>query len=313
MKKNFILSQRTGKLTLVALALCFFMSCEDAFDFELPEAGSQIDLILPTADFSYVPDPDDFTTIRFQNLSFESTNYEWNFGDGNTSFEVDPVFTFEAGEGVYPVTLIASDANEASDTITINVMVEDVFVAITPEIINGDFDGGREGWEFDSFSGGTATAFNTSSDGSPLNYDGSDSGSSKTAGAKWTMSTSAGAYLSSSTRYAYQPIVVSPNEDYILEFEYSIKTEAQQPGTAPGGNRIIAGIIDGHFTNGANAIPAFDADPVTIFAGTEVKGQGNFTLVEQQFTSNASGEIAILIYGVTDVDAYVDNVKVYPR
>lgn len=313
MKKSFILFQKANRFYLIAFALCFFMSCEDAFEFELPEAGSQVDLILPSADFSYEPDPDNFTTIRFQNLSFESTNYEWDFGEGNTSFEVDPIFTFEGGEGVYPVTLIASDANEASDTITVNVVVEDVFVAITPEVFNGDFEDGRDNWEFDSFSGGTTTAFNTSSDGSPLNYDGSDSGSSKTAGAKWTMSTSAGAYLSSSTRYAYQTIIVSPDTDYILEFEYAIKTEAQQPGIAPGGNRIIAGITNGHYSNGANGIPAFDADPVTIFAGTEVNGQGNFTLVEQQFTSNSTGEIGILIYGVTDVDAYVDNVKVYPR
>ena len=41
-------------------------------------------------------------------------------------------------------------------------------------------------------------------------------------------------------------------------------------------------------------------------------GKGVFTTVQEKFTSNASGEVAILLYGVTDVDAYVDNVKVYP-
>ena len=69
---------------------------------------------------------------------------------------------------------------------------------------------------------------------------------------------------------------------------------------------------DCNFDDGADAIPAFDTAPLAQFVGDEDLGKGVFTLVKHQFTSNASGEIAILIYGVTDVDAYVDNVKVYP-
>ena len=245
MKNNFNFIQRATTLFLCFTLAVFISSCEDAFKYDLPEANSKVDTELPKADFSYIPNGDDFKKIEFTNLSFESTTFLWDFGGGNTSSEIDPTFTF-AGEGSYPVTLTASDANGASDAVTINVVVEDVFVAITPDIINGDFEDGQNDWKFSKFTGGTTSPFNSSSDGSWLNYDGSDNGS-KTAGAKWTKSTSAGVYKSSNTRYAYQAIVVSPNTDYILEYEYSIKTQDEQAGIAEGGNRIVGGILGGHF------------------------------------------------------------------
>ena len=309
-KINF-LSSVTKMFLCLAVAL-FFTSCEEWYEYDLPEANSKVDTVLPSANFTYIPNANDFTTIEFKNLSFESTKYLWDFGTGDTSTKQDPVYTFKDGEGTYPVTLTASDENGASSTVTINVEVIDRFVAIQPEIINGDFEAGTDGWKFSKFTGGTTNPFNTSSDGSPLNYDGTST-SSKTAGAKWTKATSAGAYLSSNTRYAYQAIVVSPNTEYVLEYEYSIKTEAEQAGVAPGGNRIIGGILDGHFEDGAEAIPKFDAVPLVSHIGTEVLGKGVFTIVQTEFTSNAKGEVAILIYAVTDVDAYVDNVKVYPK
>ena len=311
MKKNIIFFRKATMLYLAAFSLCFFMSCEKAFEFDLPEANSKIDTVLPKADFSYIPDANDFKTIIFSDLSFESTRYLWDFGGGVTSTEQDPTHTFP-GEGTYSVTLTASDENGASNTITKDVVVEDLFVAITPDVLNGDFEDGANNWSFSTFTGGTTSPFNASSDGSWLDINGMDTGA-KTKGAKWTKATSAGAYLSSNTRYAYQAIVVSPNTKYILEYEYAIKTPSEQAGVAPDGNRIIGGIIDGHFADGAEAIPKFDAVPLLNHVGTEVLGKVVFTTVELEFTSNASGEVAILIYGVTDVDAYVDNVKVYPK
>ncbi|MEM5567073.1 PKD domain-containing protein [Psychroserpens sp. AS72] len=310
MKNKINIFRRVSVLSLCLISGIVFNSCESAFEFDLPESNSQIDTVLPTADFSYVPDPDNFKTIQFTDLSFQSTTYLWDFGGGATSELQDPIYTF-AGEGTYPVTLTASDANGASDMITIDVEVVDVFVPISPEILNGDFSNGQNDWKFSSFSGGTTSPFNSSSDGSWINYDGSDNGS-KTPGAKWTMSTSAGVYLSSNTRYAYQELIVSPNTEYVLEYLYAIKTPDEQSGVADGGNRIIGGIIDGHFDDGADGIASYDAGPLLNHVGTEVLGKTVFTTVELTFTSNASGEIAILIYGVTDVDAYVDNVKVYP-
>ncbi|MCB0535461.1 MAG: PKD domain-containing protein [Saprospiraceae bacterium] len=311
MKKRNIFFRKPTILYLAAFSLSFFIGCEKAFEYDLPEANSKIDTVLPKADFSYIPDADDFRTIIFSDLSTESTRFLWDFGGGVTSTERDPSHTFP-GEGTYPVTLTASDENGASNTIKKDVVVVDLFVAITPDVLNGDFEGGTNNWKFSTFTGGTTNPFNTSSDGSWLDINGMDTGA-KTGGAKWTMATSAGAYLSSNTRYAYQAIVVSPNTEYILEYEYAIKTPAEQPGVAPGGNRIIGGIIDGHYEDGAEAIPKFDAVPLLSYVGTEVLGKGVFKTVQAEFTSNSSGEVAILIYAVTDVDAYIDNVKVYPK
>jgi len=312
MKNQLFIFKKTIQTALCLSAIALTLSCEEAFEYELPDAGTQVDNSLPVANFDYIPDAENFKKINFNNLSFESISYEWDFGTV-TSNEKDPSFVFEAGEGTYPVTLIAIDGNNASNTITLDVDVVDKFVPIPVTIKNGDFNGGSSDWKFDSFTGGNTNPFNSSSDGSFTNYDGTDNGA-KTKGAKWTKSTSAGAYLSSNTRYAYQAIIVSPTNpdrtvEYILEYEYAIKTPAEQPGVAPGGNRIYSEILDGYFSDGADAVASTH---ISQFVADEAKGKTVHTKVEQKFITNASGEMAIMFYAVTDVDVYIDNVKVYP-
>jgi len=334
MKHQVNFFKNTIKILFCVLAITFFVNCEDSFKFDLPETGSIEDTALPAADFSYIPNATNFKVLKFTNLSTESTDYLWDFGDAgvvcdtttvdgvhgvivcgteSTTTQKDPAFVkFSAGEGTYPVTLTSSDKNSASNAVTIDVPVVDVFVPLPVTVLNGDFDGGRDNWEIDSFTGGTTTSFNTSSDGSPLLYDGSDSGSTKTAGAKWTSSTSKLPYTSAS-RYAYQPIIVSPTTPdrevkYILEFEYAIKSDVATDPT--GGRRVVAEILDGHFTDGADAR---NSTPLATHIGNVVKGKGDFETAQLEFTTNASGEVAIWIYAYTPVDAYVDNVKVYPR
>ena len=95
-----------------------------------------------------------------------------------------------------------------------------------------------------------------------------------------------------------------------LEYEYAIKNDA---ATEPaGGRRIVGGILNGHFADGANAVASSNAGALAQDVGTVVNGKGNFKLVKLNFTANATGQVSIWIYGVTPVDAYVDNVKVYP-
>lgn len=308
----------TLKKTLGAVlgfaALSLTVSCEEAFEFDLPETGSIADTSLPTASFSYIPDAENFKLLNFTNLSTESTMYEWDFGGGNTSTEKDPSFHFEDGEDqvAYDVTLKSMDANGAEAITTISVLLEDKFVPLPVTILNGDFDGGSADWKFAEFTGGNVNPFNSSSDGSFTNYDGTDNGA-KTKGAKWTKSTSAGVYLSSNTRYAYQPITVSESNEfrtvkYILEYEYAIKTPAEAAGVAEGGNRILSYVLDGHFADGADAVAS---TPLSEFVADEVKGKTTHTTVKQEFTTNASGAVSIMFTAVTDVDVYVDNVKVY--
>ena len=304
--------KNTIKAVLCLSILVVSISCEEAFEFDLPEAGSQIDNNLPVADFAYIPSADNFRNIEFNNLSTESIKYLWDFGGGVTSTDKDPSHTFEAGEGTYPVSLTAIDANEAATTVILDVVVVDKFVPIPVEILNGDFNDGQNDWKFSSFTGGTTSPYNSSSDGSFTNYDGTDNGA-KTAGAKWTKSTSAGPYLSSNSRFAYQAIFVSPTTPdrtvkYVLEYEYAIKTPAEQAGVAPDGNRIISEVLGAHYDDGSDATAS---TPIKQFIASEVLGKTSHTTVKQEFTTNASGEMSIVFYAVTDVDVYIDNVKVY--
>ncbi len=57
------------------------------------------------ADFSYDQSGSTFT---FTNSSWRSTDFLWDFGDGNTSIEVNPVHTY-VNPGNYTVSLIASN------------------------------------------------------------------------------------------------------------------------------------------------------------------------------------------------------------
>ncbi|MBL4651306.1 MAG: PKD domain-containing protein [Flavobacteriales bacterium] len=59
----------------------------------------------PTADFVFVETSD---TISFNNLSINATNYEWYFGDGQTSSQESPTYVYTE-EGTYYVLLLATN------------------------------------------------------------------------------------------------------------------------------------------------------------------------------------------------------------
>lgn len=62
-------------------------------------------LDLPTADFSYTVNG---SQVSFTNTSSGATSYVWNFGDGNTSTNTNPVHTY-GGSGTYSVELLAGN------------------------------------------------------------------------------------------------------------------------------------------------------------------------------------------------------------
>lgn len=199
----------------------------------------------------------------------------------------------------------------ANDAATLNVDNVYLHKPISSKVLNGDFSDKQNHWKIDAFTDGKRDPFNSTSDGSYFDYDGVDLGS-KTGGAKWTSSTSAGTYISSSTRYAYQALKLEPNTNYTLEYQYAIKSDnAVEP---EGGRRIVAEILDGHFIDGVDAVNSSNNGPLARHSGTIAEGKFNSTrgtTVLLPFTTNDSGEISIWIYAVTPKDAYVDNVKIY--
>jgi PKD repeat protein len=88
----------------------------------------------PAADFSASTNG---LEVTFTNSSKNSTTYSWDFGDGNTSTDENPVHTY-AADGDYDVTLTASDASGASDQTTKTVTVSSAtFAAANLSTANG--------------------------------------------------------------------------------------------------------------------------------------------------------------------------------
>lgn len=71
---------------------------------------------LPVAEFIWFASG---SVVQFSNLSTNGTSYSWNFGDGSTSTDQNPVHTYAAG-GTYTVTLVVTNAC-GSDTITLTI------------------------------------------------------------------------------------------------------------------------------------------------------------------------------------------------
>ncbi|MUH34748.1 PKD domain-containing protein [Zobellia amurskyensis] len=188
-----------SKISLLLLGIVttsLFVGCDDSlFRDDLPDANSKVDTVFPEANFDYTADQEDFRKIYFTDLSSEASKYSWDFGGGATSTEQDPTYTFEAGEGTYPVTFIASDGNDESSSVTLDVVV-------TNELISAfeceDFlCDPRTPW-----GGGRGTSTYSAS-GSPTPPEGNG-----------------GAKISSSSQFLDQTILVVADAEYEITFWY---------------------------------------------------------------------------------------------
>lgn len=306
---------RSSTFSLVAMALGLFLlsSCDptiSSLEFDLPDSHSVDDLTPPEAAFSSAATDEDYLTYEFANASSSSTTYEWDFGDGETSTDLEPSHTY-GDLGTYTVTLVSSDNLGVTSTFSeaIEVAVPLTAVKITPEIINGDFEDGTSGWKPSAFTGASTNAFNGSSDGSFILYDGTEV-ADKTKGAKYTTSTTMVPF-SGDSRAGYQEITVSPNTEYTFEFVYAISTS----NALNGGEQVIVEILDGHFPDAADAYVSSNSvtGPLGKGVGTTADGKGVFERIVSSFTSNATGKVSIWMYGITTTnDAWADNIKVYP-
>ena len=94
----------SGKLSVWVLVI-LLAGCTDNNFEDLPQVESS---------FTYTIN-EDSGTVTFINVSKEATTYLWNFGDGTTSREKDPIKTY-ASSGTYQVTLVASNQAGASNS-----------------------------------------------------------------------------------------------------------------------------------------------------------------------------------------------------
>jgi len=229
------------------------------------------------------------------------TSFDFDLGaDFSSAVTAIDEIRFELGAG-----------GTANDHATI--FIDNVYLYKDPAsvLINGDFEGSFDFWKFPTFTDGTTNPYGSSSDGSDFDYEGNDTGG-KTRGAKWSSSQSGGALRSSGSRYAYQELLLEPDTDYILEYQYAIKTGGDGP---IGGKRVVGLIMDGYYIDGADAVDDLASNNLGYHEGFVAEGKfsdtpNDFgTLVQLPFTSNENGEVAIMFYAVTSADAYIEHPK----
>lgn len=291
MKKiNAIFSKATHKLFLLTSVILFsvaFYSCD--FEYDLPEEGTIEDLTPPvalfTAEQGQGPD-DQWKTYSFANLSTSATSYQWDFGDGNTSTSVDGTNTYP-GEGNYIVTLIASDALSVSDTLAIEITIVEPEApeAIVPIIGEAGFEDGdtscgtaadgRDCWRI---SGGTIFGITSS----PV--------LSGSQGAKFN---------SGDARVAYQALTVSPNTEYTVTINYTIKT-------TPVGSEMRLAILGNAIDNASEAEAAIIASTT----GNDQSDASTYVPLSVTFNSGSSDTIAIWVDSNNVAESRIDDVSI---
>jgi gliding motility-associated-like protein len=124
-------SQNTYNVTLTVVSN---LGCSDVFT-----ATSSV-IASPTASFLYSPsEPSIFNpTVNFYNTS-SAGSISWNFGDGQTSSEENPIHTYSSSQGSYTVTLTIGSGT-CSDTASATVVVQDNLIYYVPNTFTPDGD-----------------------------------------------------------------------------------------------------------------------------------------------------------------------------
>ncbi len=134
------LIKKTNIIWCLIIAVAFFFGCEDDDDTNLPQV---------TASFAQTIN-EDTGIVSFINLSENANSYEWDFGDGTTSTEINPTKAYQTGS--YTVVLTAKNIAGAEDAfedeIAINIPLPVTFPV--------NFDDANVNYEVSTFNG---TAF----------------------------------------------------------------------------------------------------------------------------------------------------------
>ncbi len=284
---------KNGIWVLSALLFAItFSACDDLEKFEPLGANSIADATPPSASFTATqgqgPD-EEWKDYTFANGSVSATTYSWDFGDGNTSTEVDGENTYP-GEGMYTVTLTASDDLGVTSVVseTIEIIEPEEPMAILPVIKEPGFEDnspgsedcgsgmdGRDCWRISGGSvfGITNSPVNTGSQGAKFN--------------------------ANDARVAYQALTVSPNTDYTVTINYTIKT-------SPVGSEMRLAIL-------GNAISNADEAEAAIIASTTGNNQDSastYVPLSLTFNTGASDTIAIWIDSNNVAESRVDDVSI---
>jgi len=124
----------TGIVLVSAALLLAVQGCGEE-DFNVPTPSTQADF-----EFSFETTTDQQSgnihyVVQFVNKSLQATGYHWDFGNGNTSNEKDPVEVYTQG-GVYEVTLTVSP----EQPLHYNSLEKTERMVLVPTIFREQFD-----------------------------------------------------------------------------------------------------------------------------------------------------------------------------
>lgn len=85
--------------------------------------------------------------IHFTNTSLSAEKYIWNFGEGNTSDETNPVYKFK-NKGIYSISLKAiSEGNCVDNSNEYKIVIKDPkYKVVAPNAFTPDMDGPKDGY-----------------------------------------------------------------------------------------------------------------------------------------------------------------------
>lgn len=284
-------------LSFTFLLLMFSTACKK----QLPGEGDIEDLTPPSAIFSYAQnDLVNYLEVSFINSSISSTEYAWDFGDGSTSTDSDPVHTY-AADGTYTVTLDASNSFGGADSQTKTVIVSPgsgIAVAITnpsfvDEAVKND---NREAWRNTDLESDASTVLGI---GTPVLQITTSARTGAWAGKLPTAENSG-----DPRRWLYQVITVAANTDY--EISGWIRNKDANVGST-----VTFEIYDAPFNDVANignASAILQSEDYNAASGHDVDVYTEATIT---FNSGASTEVVLFITNDYTINVTGENSETF--
>jgi len=261
-------------LVILLSATFIFKSC-DIEKFEPLGENSIEDATPPQANFSFTSGVtvDDFLDYNFANLSTSATRYEWDFGDGNTSTELDGVNTYP-GEGTYTVTLTVSDELGVVSTAsqTIEVVEPEEPAVPDPIIVNAEFVKLAKSSGSDCACAGW------------INRDLGDQGESSTSGGLDVVK-----FDNEEPDHVYQEFAVVPNSDYLIEL--SVRHSNLVAGGVP--SSLEVRVLSGSGYE-AGYTPTYFTDTAVMPQGNSSTGFWGYRSVAQMEDANNNLDVNVI-------------------
>ena len=284
----------------------FVTACD--FEYALPESGSIADATLPSAAFSASQsNVEEWREVRFTNESASSTDYFWEFHNGETSTEQEPTFLYEEGEGDYEVSLTVSDKNGVSDKITNTVTViepEEPDVP-NPTVVNFEFEKLPKSSGSDcACSAWINTDLGEQGESSSFTVDGNEKDVVK--------------FDNAEPDHIYQEFEITPNADFSMQL--SVQFKSLETGSFPSmlevrvlaGSGYVEGYTPGSYSETtefpqsdygyASLDQAIDPANNLMVEVIENPGDDGYLTYDFMFNSGDNGSVALFIRGIGNAD-----------